>query len=758
MENSKSQLKHASLLVRAVMLLVALLLVVYFVSVLINSSDFFNESAEKNARLYFEEDIERAQALADAHYDNLYEIVEKVKYADTRVAVDTIFSSYIGSEQFGDLRYFSNGVAYAANGAVVDEEISGKEYIAELAASNTEGCSPVYYDVITELDCIAFFVPVRGSEVVDGVLSILPARNIVSVGDIINDKASAVAIINFDGKVLSDKTADGFKESIGNDFFTFITSFTHNKSESDAVNRAVVSKEKCAVSVKSAGERYTLVISPLSRFSDNLVFVSMSESEGLIAPELTYIRHIINLLIIAVVALVIGYIYAKLYQKRAKEAISAAALEDARLECPNAEQFKLTARELLTSYRQKYTVISLSVRHFFYLEEQLGESDCTDMLKALVKIIESTSNTTECYGYCGEGKFLLLVVNPNSHALSDRIKLIETIINRESILKDKGIKLKFAAGAYNVFSNRKRTLSEIIECANTACARDNDNIKTTHTLFSEEVRAEIEHNEKIESVMESALQNREFKLFLQPKYDVKRDAIHSAEALVRWFDPRKGDYIFPGEFIPLFETNGFIVKLDHFVYTEVLEYLSRAVERGEKVVPVAVNVSRVTATSPDFVNFYVGNKKKYGIPDGFITLELTESFAMEDYDKIAGIVSALHNNGMLCSIDDFGSGYSSFSILKQMNMDELKLDSVFVRRGLDVARDDKLLSTIIDLGKFMGMSVVQEGVETKEMFDKVISMGCDVIQGYYYAKAIPLEEFKIFINTNTSIKYKSLVK
>ena len=190
----------------------------------------------------------------------------------------------------------------------------------------------------------------------------------------------------------------------------------------------------------------------------------------------------------------------------------------------------------------------------------------------------------------------------------------------------------------------------------------------------------------------------------------------------------------------------------------MLEYLSHAVERGEKVVPVAVNVSRVTATSPDFVNFYVGNKKKYGIPDGFITLELTESFAMEDYDKIAGIVSALHNNGMLCSIDDFGSGYSSFSILKQLNMDELKLDSVFVRRGLDVARDDKLLSTIIELGKFMGMSVVQEGIETKEMFDKVVAMGCDVIQGYYYAKAISLEEFKIFINTNTSIRYKSLVK
>jgi EAL domain-containing protein (putative c-di-GMP-specific phosphodiesterase class I) len=216
--------------------------------------------------------------------------------------------------------------------------------------------------------------------------------------------------------------------------------------------------------------------------------------------------------------------------------------------------------------------------------------------------------------------------------------------------------------------------------------------------------------------------------------------------------------MFPGEFIPLFESNGFIAKLDHFVYIEVLEYLSHAVERGEKVVPVAVNVSRVTANSEDFISFYVGNKKKYRIPDGFITIELTESFAMEDYEKISHIVTALHNSGMKCSIDDFGSGYSSFSILKQISVDELKLDSMFIKRGTDKKRDDTLLSTMIDLAKAMGMRVVQEGVETKEMFDKVTDMGCDVVQGYYYAKAISLEEFKIFINTNTSIKYKSLVK
>ena len=756
--DTKKHRRYFSVLSRAITLLIAVVLIVYFVLVLINSSDFFADSAEKNALLSFEEDLERADALAETHYENLYEIVNKLKYASTRAEIEATVSSYIGAEQFGDLRYYSQGVAYAAGGAVIVEETSGKTYIESLVSKDKAGCTPIYYDSTMQLDCIAFFVPVRGSELVDGVLSILPARNIIGVGTVINERASAVAIINSDGKVLSDTCIDGFYKSIGNDFYTFISEFTHDKADVNSVSEAVASAKACAVTVEAGGDRYTLAISPLSGFDGNLFLVSLSETDGLIDPELAYIRHIVNLLVIAVVALIISFVYSLLYHRRFAEELHAATMEDAKLECPNVEQFKLTAKELLASYKQKYTIISLSIRKYFYVHDHLGEDECTEFLRSIAKILGATLNTTECFGYAGDGKFVILAVTPNSHAISDRIKMVETIVNREKILGEKGLKIRFSAGAYNVFSNRKRTVQEMLDCANTACAHDENNIKTAYTLFSEEVNAQIQHNERIEAVMERALEEREFKLFLQPKYDVAHDCIHSAEALVRWFDPRTGEYRFPGEFIPLFETNGFIVKLDHFVYVEVLEYLSHAVEKGEKVVPVAVNVSRVTALNPDFINFYVGNKKKYGIPDGFITLELTESFAMESYEKISGILSALHNSGIRCAIDDFGSGYSSFSVLKQINVDELKLDSVFVKRGIDVARDDKLLQSVVEIGKMMGMTVVQEGVETKEVFDKVIAMGCDIVQGYYYAKAIPVEEFKLFVNTNTSIKYKSLVK
>ena len=736
----------------------AVLLVCYLITVVSGTQNFYNESAEKNATITIEEDLARTNALVAVHFQRLYDIVDRIEYAKTRQDVETVIESYIGSDDFGGLRYYSQGKSYAANGALIDEESSGKEYIEALSTSNFAGVSPVYYDKYTELDCIAFFAPVRGSEFVDGILSILPARNVISVDEVINDRASVVAIIDLGGKCFSNTSKDSFVESVGNNFYEFIDKITANKTDSVRISEAALKKEKTAVSISTPGGDYTIAIAPISGFDNNLLLVSMSESEGLIAPELTYIRHIINLLVVSLAALIVGFIYAMLYHRRTKLSLAVASLVDHTLDCSNAEGFRLRMKDLILLRKKRYSVTSIVIRNFIYINEQLGESGSVEMLRAFSGIIESLCTKEECYGYAGDGKFLILMINANSHSVRDKIRLIEAIVNRNTLLSERGIKIRFAAGVYNVTAVNRRTVQEMIDCANTACMYAEDNPNELYSTFTEEVKLEIEHNERIEAMMETSLASREFRLFLQPKYDVQHDCVHSAEALVRWFDPRSGEYRFPSDFIPLFETNGFIVKLDHFVYIEVLEYLSGAAERGEKVVPIAVNVSRVTATSPDFINFYVGNKKKYGIPDGFITLELTESFAMEDYDKISGIISALHNGGMRLAIDDFGSGYSSFSILKSVDVDELKLDSVFMKRGVDLRRDEKLHATMIDLAKYMGMSVVQEGVETKELFDKVVSMGCDVIQGYYYAKAIPLEEFKLFINTNTSIKYKSLVK
>lgn len=338
----------------AILLLLIIFLVVYMVTVLLGSSSFFTESAEKNAILCFEEDINRANALADAHFDNLYEIAEKAKTKESRAEVEELIASYIGSEQFGDLRYYLGNEAYAANGMLVVEETSGHEYISALIASDVRGATPVYKDKHTELDCLAFFLPVRGSEFIDGILSIVPARNIISVGDVINEKASAVAIIDTDGTVFSDTVADGFFNGVGNNFFDFVDSVTNDKSDSNALSEIISENKKSAYSISSPEGNYVVAAAPLSSFGGHLMLVSMSITEGLIAPELTYIRHIVNLLAVSIIALIIGAVYAMLYHKKTSLALSIATLVDIKIECPNAEQFRLTAKEQVSSLKRKY--------------------------------------------------------------------------------------------------------------------------------------------------------------------------------------------------------------------------------------------------------------------------------------------------------------------------------------------------------------------------------------------------------------------
>ena len=758
MKDKKLKGNLIEILTKTALIVATLILVVYLLTVVSGSETYFRESAEKNALLSLETDLNYASALADVHYQNLYEIAAKVEYAKSAKEVEDIISSYIGSEQFGNLRYYSQGKSYDANGALVDIEMSANEEISALSKSMTEGCIGSYTDIIFKVQCMAFFVPVRGSAYVDGVLSIVPARNIIDLDDGLQDNSDVMVLIDGSGKVFADVIRPEFEITVGNNFYDFLDKLTSNKEDANRLNVAISGHTKGVLSISFGSTEYTLAYSPVERLGNHYTLVTMSVSNGLIAPELTYVRHIVNLLFISILALAVGFIFAILYHRQSKQALAAATLLDPNLDCPNHEQFRRDVQELAVTSRRKYSISVFSITNIRYVEEQLGDKDMNEILRFIAKTFEKFTGEGESYGYLGDGRFAILMLNPTPQSGKSKIHLLKTVSNRHELLVPRGIRLRYNVGVYRIWENRGRSTQQMIECAIMAAESTELNVNKPYNLFTEEVNNEIVRNERIEAIMESALKNREFKVFVQPKYNVAKDRIDSVEALVRWFDPRKGDYMFPGEFIPLFETNGFITKLDHFVYIEMLEFISHAVERGETVVPVSVNVSRVTATQDDFINFYISNKRKYRIPDGFITLELTESFAMEDYDKMQGLIEQLHAAGMQCSIDDFGSGYSSFSTLKRMTMDELKLDAVFTRRSRSQENDDLLLSTMIKLAKDLGMKVVQEGVETKEVFDKVVSMGCDVIQGYYYAKAISLEEFKIFVNSNTSIKYKSKVK
>ena len=178
------------------------------------------------------------------------------------------------------------------------------------------------------------------------------------------------------------------------------------------------------------------------------------------------------------------------------------------------------------------------------------------------------------------------------------------------------------------------------------------------------------------------------------------------------------------------------------------ENIKKRISERKMCFPVSVNVSRVTAIQPDFVDYYIRIKNKFEIKDDFITLEFTESFAYENYAFLSDVVQKLHENGFLCSIDDFGTGYSSYNILKTISMDEIKLDRFFLSKGLSEERDQTLLKSVIDMVKKLGMKVTQEGVETDEDLYRLDALGCDVIQGYRFSKPLKYVDYCEFIEKN----------
>lgn len=240
--------------------------------------------------------------------------------------------------------------------------------------------------------------------------------------------------------------------------------------------------------------------------------------------------------------------------------------------------------------------------------------------------------------------------------------------------------------------------------------------------------------------MEYALHDGQFAIQLQPVYELPSRNIIGAEALVRWNYPK--GRIMPGKFIPIFEKNGFIVRLDRFVWEEACKVIRQQLDAGMTPVPISVNVSRLNFYSHDLLDFLQSLIQKYDLQPHMLKLEITESAYMENPHQLIAMVRAFRGRGFPVLMDDFGSGFSSLSMLKDLPVDVLKIDMAFVQEVDKSSRACAILESIVEMGSRLHMDVVVEGVETKEQLDFLERIGCREIQGYYFAKPMDVEIFK----------------
>ena len=284
--------------------------------------------------------------------------------------------------------------------------------------------------------------------------------------------------------------------------------------------------------------------------------------------------------------------------------------------------------------------------------------------------------------------------------------------------------------------------------ARLACNKLRHSYTTCFDFYNEELHSKELHEERLINDMEKALAEKQFKVFYQPKYNITGDkpVLSSAEALIRWFHPEFG-MVSPGEFIPLFEDNGLIQKLDRFVWTEAASQIKRWNDEYGIYLPVSVNVSRVDIFNPMLGCILTDLVNINGFTPEKLLLEITESAYTDSSQEIIDTVKGLRNNGFKIEMDDFGSGYSSLNMLTSLPIDALKLDMKFIRNICENKKDSRLVEIMIQIARLLEVPVIAEGVETKEQMELLKSIGCDIIQGYYFSKPLPPEEFcKLFRN------------
>ena len=243
----------------------------------------------------------------------------------------------------------------------------------------------------------------------------------------------------------------------------------------------------------------------------------------------------------------------------------------------------------------------------------------------------------------------------------------------------------------------------------------------------------------------TAIREKQFTVFYQPKFDVRPDepVLCSTEALARWRHPKLG-LISPGVFIPLFEKNGLIRELDSFVWREAVAQIRTWEERLGRLIPVSVNVSRIDLNDPPLLKILEKTVDEAGIGRENILLEITESAYTDNAEQIVNVVKSLRESGFFIEMDDFGTGFSSLNMITTLPIDALKLDIQFIRTAFRDRKDTRLLETVIRLAQSLGLSTIAEGVETEEQMLTLKALGCDVVQGYYFSKPLPADEFEAF--------------
>ncbi|CCL83746.1 bifunctional diguanylate cyclase/phosphodiesterase [Clostridioides difficile] len=491
-------------------------------------------------------------------------------------------------------------------------------------------------------------------------------------------------------------------------------------------------KEIIKVRNGASGDKLYKLSEEYSVLSNQIVFISEKHSN---AKLYSFATALFIYLIFSTISLLIWEYYNK---KRFKRIF----YTDNLTKIKNQVAFENRAIEILHNASNKeYVLLNIDIDNFKYINDTHGYEYGDKVLIIVAAALSKTFNIKETCARIGSDNFVILAKYRDSLLEDIREMLTNAIISELDMNVTQTISYCIGAYLVEVDNLGYKSINSIMDKANIAHKVSKTRGISSTVWYNENLLKQLQMENSIYNYMYKAIENEEFHMYLQPKFQISSLNVVSAEALVRWFSPELG-FLSPDEFIPLFEKSGFIIELDFYMLKKACSFVKKTfMKKNQYTYPIAVNFSRVTIYQNSFYQRFLDTVKEYEIPFKYIEIEVTESAFNEISQPVISILEELKKLGFLISMDDFGSGYSSLSLLCSLSINGLKLDKSLLKETFNREKVYSIIQCIIEMSHRIGMSVVCEGIETKKDLEFLNTVKCDVGQGFYFSKPIEEKEF-----------------
>lgn len=621
-----------------------------------------------------------------------------------------------------------DGIGITANNEKID--ISNEPYFTEMINGNY--ISNIITSSFSNEDVIMLSIPIEKNGEIQGyVAGEYNISNLESLLTSAFDGQSFIFVLDATGAIIAQHTNELTQPKV-NMFEIF-----KDQDLTDKVLDAMQKGESTNVVYTFNEDTRIGEICPINFNGWSLIYIL---PEQVIDDYTQNIMEQVNLFTFGMVIVLVLLVFITSFaQRNTFNTIRMLAYYDELTGLPNLVKFKMEANQLLVDNPDKdFSIVKLDINNFKAINELYGHDTGNKVLRALADVVHTDEIPNYTYAKIAVDEFLLLGPSEFFSDLSNELSLDENKF-KEAVSFIPFHHIKLIYGRYKIEED-ENDIDKIIAKVDIAhkTAKSKKNIYFCD--YDENFKKTMLKAAEITNKMEVALEHKEFKVVLQPKYDTITEQPVGAEALVRWIEDN-GKMIFPDEFIPLFESNGFITKLDKYMLEEVCILIRQWIDNGITPIPISVNFSRVHINNPNFTSEIKAIIDKYNVNTKYIEIELTESTILDNESELKTIFENFKTSHLVIAMDDFGYGYSSLGFLKDFDVDIIKLDRSFFSFDADNERSRIVIRNIVKMVKELGVVVVAEGVETKEQLDFLKSTRCDMVQGYYFSKPIPIKDF-----------------